>query len=59
MNTETEAMLTARNLQQIVAAAIGEQARLAAVCEIKDARIKQLEQEIEQLKKDKEGSKHE
>lgn len=55
MVTETEAMLTARNLQQIVAAAIGEQARLAASCEIKDAKIKQLEQEIEQLKKDKEA----
>lgn len=57
MNTETEAILTARNLQQIAAAAIGEQARLAALCEIKDARIKQLEKEIEQLKKeDKEGN---
>lgn len=60
MLTENEAILTARNLQQIAAAAIGEQARLAALCEIKDERIKQLEKEIEQLKKDKEGSdKHE
>lgn len=57
--SQSEAAITIRNLQQIVAAAIGEQARLAAACEIKDARIKQLEQEIEQLKKDKEGSKHE
>lgn len=57
--SQSEAAITIRNLQQIVAAAIGEQARLAAACEIKDAHIKQLEQEIEQLKKDKEGSKHE
>lgn len=56
--SQSEAAITVRNLQQIVAAAIGEQARLAAVCEIKDARIKQLEQELEQLKKDKDG-KHE
>lgn len=56
MLTENEAILTARNLQQIAAAAIGEQARLAALCEIKDECIKQLEKEVEQLKKDKEGN---
>lgn len=56
MLTENEAILTARNLQQIAAASIGEQARLAALCEIKDERIKQLEKEIGQLKKDREGN---
>lgn len=40
------------NLQRIVAAAIGEQAKLAAMCDVRDAQIKELQDEIEKLKKE-------
>nr|DAS55651.1 MAG TPA: programmed cell death activator [Caudoviricetes sp.] len=43
---------TVGNLQRIVAAAIGEQAKLAAMCDVRDAQIKELQDEIEKLKKE-------